>query len=81
MPQPTSTHQLDDYFRHTDDDLSLDKEPIAEICEALSEAKANLETEKVVFALIQKLEVEKDEVKADLYRKAIELAIKGEKKF
>ena len=64
--------QISDYFMNSGTALTTEKQVIAAVHAELAHAKTHVSDKDIVLGLIHRLESERDVVKQDIYRQALE---------
>ncbi|KAA5969374.1 MULTISPECIES: biofilm development regulator YmgB/AriR family protein [Pantoea] len=72
QPTMNTESQISDYFMNSGKTLTTEKQVIAAVHAELARAKAHVSDKDVVLGLINRLESERDVVKQDVYRQALE---------
>jgi len=75
MQSTTTEEQLNAFFGRDPHAFEAEEQLIAEITQSLRAHKADVSNKDLIFALIQLLEIEKDIVKLDIYRNALEMVV------
>ncbi len=75
MQSTTIEEQLNAFFGRDPHAFEAEEQLIAEITQSLRAHKADVSNKDLIFALIQLLEIEKDVVKLDIYRNALEMVV------
>lgn len=69
------TEQLKIFITESNNDFFNEQEAITEVYLALCAIKKGVSKQEVIFALINRLEIEKDEEKGEYYRKALKIVV------
>ncbi|QGR08691.1 biofilm development regulator YmgB/AriR family protein [Pantoea phytobeneficialis] len=76
MEQITSMEsQLSVYLKSMDSQFVSEKAVLVEIYQDLSSRKAVVGNKDIIHSLLEKLETEKDVIKLDVYRQALEMVV------
>jgi len=71
----TPESQLSDYFKTTGDQFLSERVIISEVRLELTARKIRVTNKDIILALIMRLESERDVLKQDIYRNALEIVI------
>ncbi|MFD3231656.1 biofilm development regulator YmgB/AriR family protein [Rahnella sp. WP5] len=69
--------QIDDYFRAMNEGVPSEKETFTQLFAELASMHKRVSNKEIIAGLIQKLEIEKDVVKADIYRNMLEIMLRS----